>query len=667
MLVKADAVQIGVIYYPEQWEERMWEPDIQRMQTTGVRVVRLAEFAWSRMEPSPGVYSFGWLDRAIKLFHRYGIQVVLGTPTHTPPRWLTALRPDILPVQSDGSQQQPGVRGHRCYNSPSLREYGLRIVEQMVKRYGAHPAVIGWQIDNEYGVIDCHCQACSAQFRAWAKRTYGSLTKLNAEWGTVVWSGEYSDWSQVSAPHGGSRFHNPSYLLDFTRFQWEAVARFQQLQLDLIRRHCPGHFVTHNFHTYPQRLNLYLIGAGLDVAAFDYYPNTDPAKQATSPYSGALALDVTRGIKRRNFWIMEQLSGSPGCWFPTWRAPYPGFIRAHSWQAIAKGADTVVHFRWRSAPMGAEQFWHGLLDPDDEPGRRFAEFAVLCAEVNKLAHLLQGSSLRHETAILLSHEQLEALRIQPQAEGFDYYENVKDYHRALTKLGIGCDVIEWTAPLHGYKLVIAPSLYLMQPQVAKALEQFAHAGGTVLLTSRSGVKQMNNQSARLPLPGLLAPLAGIRVAEYDPIGMDAHRFTDSRGRSYTGTQWCDILTLHGAEAIASYSEDYYAGSPAVTLHRFGQGQACYVGLHPEEAYLLELLAELADSHGIRRYAKLPPGVQIAERTGPSGTCLFVFNLSRTPQRIELPGSYYSVLYDTMRCAEMELGPYALDILRVEQT
>lgn len=657
-------MQIGVDYYPEQWDPNLWEEDIQLMKVTGVRVVRMAEFAWSRMEPEPGKFVFEWLDQVLDLFHKYQISVVLGTPTNTPPRWLTELEPDILPIHADGSTEHPGVRGHRCYNSESFREYSSRIIEQMTGRYGSHPAIIGWKTDNEYWVIDCHCDTCSRRFREWVRDKYGSLDAVNLEWGTVVWSGEYSSWEQIDVPHGGSKFQNPSYLLDFTRFQWDSIEDYQHSQIEIIRRNCPGQWVTHNFHSYPQRLNLYQIGRELDVASFDYYPNTDPAKQTTGPYSGALSLDITRGIKRRNFWIMEQLSGPPGCWFPIWRAPYPGFIRAFAWQAIAKGADTVVHFRWRSATMGAEQFWHGLIDHSNVPGRRFTEFAELCGEVNALSGKLQGTAANHDVAILLSHEHLEALRIQPQANGMDYYENIKDYHRALTKLGIGCDVIEWTEPLDGYKLVVAPNFYLMSTEVATALERFAENGGTVIVTSRSGVKHMNNQNVMLPLPGLLANCTGIKVEEYDPIGTDMHRVVDENGQAYSASQWCDIVSLQGAEAIAWYDEDFYRGTPAVTVNRFGKGKVYYLGTHLDEPFLKQLFGTIAEEYNISMFPNLPEGVQVAVRTGKAGAYLFVLNLSRETHQVKLPASYHSILYSIEKGREILLAPYGVDILEI---
>ncbi|QUL58007.1 beta-galactosidase [Paenibacillus tritici] len=658
-------VQIGVDYYPEHWDESMWETDIKLMKETGVKVVRVAEFAWSRLEPSDGSFDFAWLDRALDLFHAYGIQIVIGTPTATPPRWLTSAHPDVLPVLAGGGVFHPGVRGHRCYNSASLQQYGSRIIEALARRYSGHPAVIGWQTDNEFSMLDCHCDSCNLAFRSWVQKKYGTLEQVNSEWGTVVWSGEYSAWEELTVPYGGSPFQNPSLLLDFQRFQWDAVIAYQKTQTEVLRAICPRHFITHNFHSYPQRLDMHGLAEALDVAAFDYYPNPSPQKQATAPYSGALSLDLTRGIKRRGFWIMEQLSGPPGCWFPMWRTPYPGLIRAYAWQAIARGADTVVHFRWRSAAAGAEQFWHGLIDHSNVPGRRFAEFARLCGEVNALAPLLEGTRVISRAAILYSHEQLAALRIQPQAEGLDYYENIKQYHRALTKLGIGCDVIDWRQPLEGYKLVIVPSLYLHDEEAAQLLESFATGGGTVILTSRSGVKNMNNICVMQPLPGLFSHAAGITVEEYDPVGGEVHSLRSAEDLRYKCSQWCDILRLQGAEPVAWYADDFFAGAPAVTMNRFGAGKVYYIGTQPEENYWLKLLGDAARDTGLTPVPELPDGVQAFTRTGEQGELLFLLNLSRTAQTVGLDKAYRSALSGSLRTGAARLEAYDIEILQAE--
>ncbi|MFE6073452.1 beta-galactosidase [Paenibacillus sp. NPDC057886] len=658
-------VQMGVDYYPEHWDPNLWEQDARLMAESGVRIVRVGEFAWSRMEPADGQFDWTWLDQALNTLYRNGLQVVIGTPTMTPPRWLTEKCPDILPVLPNEQLYHEGVRGHRCYNSPSMRTYSARIVQKLSERYAGHPAVIGWQTDNEFSFTDCQCAACSEAFREWVRARYITLGQLNQAWGTVVWSGEYSDWEQVTPPYGGSPFQNPSFLLDYSRFQSDSIVAFQTIQIEIIRRNCPDHFVTHNFHSYPQKADQYKIGQELDFASFDYYPNPSPNKTDTAPYSGALSLDLTRGIKRRNFWIMEQLSGPPGCWFPMWRTPQPGFLRAHSWQTIARGADAVVHFRWRSATIGAEQFWHGLIDHSNVPGRRFKEFQQLCTEVNSLSERLQGSTLHNEVAILHSHDQLNALRIQPQADGLDYYENMKVWHRALTKWGLGTDVIHPSEALDGYKIIIAPHLYLLDENTAEQLQAFAAAGGMLVITHRSGVKNDNNVCVMAQLPGLLSACSGVRVTEYDPVGGDQIQIRDEKGNTYAASQWADVLELDTAQPIAVYADQFYAESAAVTQNNWGKGKVYYVATQPDEAYLSQLLRTIAEQCGLSEIQSLPDGVQVTTRSGPNGTFRFILNLSPEPVSIPLQASYTSALDGIMKGPQLELGPYDIEILEIQ--
>ncbi|MCQ4086520.1 beta-galactosidase [Saccharibacillus sp. JS10] len=676
-MTKSDytSLRMGVDYYPEHWDRSLWEQDALLMKQSGVALVRIGEFAWSRLEPREGEYDFAWMDEAIDLFGSHGIDVVIGTPTHTPPRWLTTKYPDVLPITPNGGVFQPGVRGHRCFNSRSLRRLGERLIEQLAERYAQHPAVIGWQIDNEFSMLDSQSEQATEDFRDWVYRKYGTLERLNQEWGTVVWSGEYSEWNQLTPPLGGSPYQNPSFLLDFARFQWDSIVDFQQGQISAIRRHCPDHFITHNFHSYPQRLDLYAVGEELDFASFDYYPNTSPEKAATSPYSGALSLDITRGIKRQNFWIMEQLSGSPGGWMPMWRMPQPGYIRAYVWQAIARGADTLVHFRWRSATVGAEQFWHGLIDHSNVSGRRLAEFVQTSAELQRLAPLLGQTSPKAQVAILMSPEQLEALRIQKQADSFDYYENIKTYHRVLTKLGIDCDVIDWRQPLDAYQVVIAPHLYLLDDEVAERLSHFAADGGTLVTTARTGVKNLQNVCEMKLLPGLLADCTGVTVRDYDPLGSDIVRLDDREGEQFACSQWADILEPADGgrtEVLATYGGSvFFAGEATITRHEFGRGETYYIGTHPEESYLRGLLLGIMQKVGIPYIEGLPASVQVSVRSGESGSYLFILNLGREPRRIKSLGAYSDVMRGEGLLSgklynghEIELEPYGVEIFRL---
>ncbi|TAM52232.1 MAG: beta-galactosidase [Paraburkholderia sp.] len=657
-------MKVGVDYYPEHWDVSLWEHDARQMQEAGISIVRLAEFAWSRLEPTEGRFDFEWLDTAIATLARHKIEVVIGTPTATPPVWLTHRYPDVLPVDNKGNAIFAGVRLHRCYNSPSLREFGARIIEQLTRRYAAHPAVIGWQTDNELAANDCHCEYCTRSFRGWLQTKYGSLDNLNREWGTVVWSGEYSDWNQVTTPLGGSPYLNPSFLLDFRRFSSDAVADFNRFQAALIRKHSPGKFVTHNLWGYPVSADYYDMFDSMDFASVDYYPATDLLDDAKSKmYHGALTLDLTRGVKRRNFWVMEQLSGTPGCWYPMSRTPFPGMIRAYAWQSVSRGADTIVQFRWRSARIGAEQFWHGLLDHHGQPGRRFKEFVRFSQEMSKLAPLLEGTTLEHEVAMLFSHEQLNAFQIQPQADGFDYLGNFKRLHRALLTMGVGADVIDWRQDLRGYRLVIAPMLYLIDDVMASSLTEYVEQGGTLVLTTRSGVKNMNNVCLPDRLPNLLTSLTGVEVDEYDPVGKDIQTLSLDTGEGLSSSQWCDVLTPVAAETIATYASEYFAGRAAITRNVRGKGMAYYIGTVLDQLSTQVLMRRITQDAGIGGGLELPDGVEIAVRSAGQKRVTFVLNLSKETQRVSIAVGDYSSALSNRRFSggELELEPGGVEI------
>lgn len=652
-------MKIGVDYYPEHWDQAIWEKDAQLMQKTGVKIARLAEFSWCRLEPQEGSFNFAWLDESIDILYKHGIHIVLGTPTCTPPNWLVEKYSDVLPVDSKLDKVYPGVRGHRCTNSASLRKYTSILLENLSKHYAENPAVTGWQIDNEMFPNLCHCEACNLRFREWLKNKYGTLENLNKEWGTVVWSGEYSSWTQVTTPFGGSPHQNPSYLLDYSRFCNESTIEYSDFQIEIIRKNCKKHFITHNMFGFPFQLDYYKLFEKMDFAALDYYPDT-----RADGWYGAVKLDLARGVKNKNFWIMEQLSGSPGCWFPMWRTPQPGAIRAYAWQSISRGADTVVHFRWRSAAIGAEQFWHGLIDHSNVPGRRFKEFAQFCEEVNNLAALLDGTELKNHIAILHSHEQYNALKIQPQVEGMDYYDNLKIYHKALTSLGVGVDIISSEAHLDIYRLVIMPPLYLLDEKMSRKIEEYVHSGGIAVVSNRTGVKNMNNVCWMKQLPGLLAECTGVVIDEYDPVGSSKHKVRLENGSEYECSQWCDIIKPETAKVIGWYTDDFFAGSPAATVNKYGNGKVLYIGANFECDFYKQLFSDLLKELQIDYFKNLPEGVELSVREKDGSRILFVLNLTSTDKQLSLEIKHKSVLGIIEDSTEISLKPYDVKIFEI---
>lgn len=659
-------MRIGMDYYPEWDAEEMWEADAGRMKEAGVSMVRIGEFAWSRMEPDEDRFEFGWLDRAIGVMRRHGIDVILGTPTSAPPNWLMEKYPDAYLIESGMQPRYEGIRGHRCVNSPSFRIRTERIVTELAVRYGGHPAVIGWQTDNEFEMTLCNCCSCDAKFREWVQRKYGTLENVNREWGLVVWSGEYSSWSQVHTPRGGRIQLNPSFQLDYHRFQNESIVDYQRIQIDILRRHCPNQFITHNMWESPLPIDYNSLFEELDFASTDYYITSSPKRLPTSPYSGAFFLDRTRGLKHRNFWLMETITGgtSGGCWGPMGRTAQPGFMRAVMWQSIGRGADNIVHFLWRGAVAGGEQLSTGLLNHGSKPpAHRYAEFLQLSGEVNRLSGLLDGTTVPSETAILYSHEQHRAFQIQPHIEGGFQYESIlKSYHGALVRLGAGTDVLHWTEPLDGYKLVVAPYLYLMDEEIAARLKAFADSGGTLILTCRSGIKNLNNTVWPMEVPGPLAECAGLIVEEWDALSSDTVPVQMNNGKTYLCSQWADIIEPAGAEPIGWYRSEYYAGRTAVSVNRAGSGSVYYIGANFGHDFLADLFCGILNNLNIPHIQGLPEGVQASVRRSDDASYLFLTNFTTSDQTIVLDRAYESILYEGTATERISLKPFGVDIL-----
>lgn len=650
-------MRLGVDYYPEHWPESRWEEDARLMREAGFSVVRLAEFAWSRLEPRENDFRFDWLDRAMAVLYKNGISAVLGTPTAAPPAWLVEKYPDVLMRDDFGHVLGFGTRLHRCYSSANYRARARAITEAMAKRFGRDERVLGWQIDNEFDRHDCTCQACTKKWHEWLKKRYGSIEELNRRWGTVFWSQEYNDWSQVPpliAPQCGTANHNPSLILDWRRFQSENAVSFQREQVQILRALSPGKFVTHNFMGLHDSLDYYELAADLDHVSWDNYPDVGPA---------GFSHDLTRGLKGRNFWVMEERSGHTG-WTYFGGSPRPGELRLWTWEAIAHGADAVLFFRWRSCLYGTEQYWQGILNHDAVPRRRYREIARTGDEVRTLAKVLDGSLVENHVAIFNDYTNIWALQIQPHTSGLSYRTFQLAYAKALARLGCTFDVVGPNAELSKYKLVIFPPLYVITEQMAERIADYVDSGGIAILTCRSGVKNEDNVCRTQPLPGPLADLVGAEVVDYDAVGGKTVELEMSDGSRFKSSTWCDVLALKGAEALAMYRSGYYLGEPAMTVNRRGSGRAYYIGTLPEQSFYSWLLEPLLDELKIERIRGLPEGVEVARRHKEGRPILFVLNFSEETKRVPLPAGRLDLLTRQKEDGELELEPFGVRIYAV---
>ncbi len=654
------SIHFGVDYYPEHWPKERWETDAKLMQEMGVQVVRMAEFSWFKMEPSEGDFHFEWLEEAVALLDKYGIKSILGTPTAAPPAWIIEKNPEIQPIDREGRRRHFGGRHHDCQSNGVYRAHIKRFVTAFSKRFAENPGVIGWQIDNELGNSHydlCMCDSCKIKFQQWLKAKYGKIETLNDVWGTAFWSQGYNNFSQISTPLITAVGENPSAMLDWKCFCSDLIVDFAKWQADIIRANCPGHFITHNYMCFDNKVNYYDLGKLLDFVSNDIYPAGHWQKPQAHPDSGlAASHDVIRGYKKQPFWMMEQQSGMSG-WEIMGRALEPGQMSAWAMQSVAHGADAVVFFRWRTCAMGTEQYWHGILGHSGNPGRIYKETRQLTHTFSKYMDEFEGTLPHPEVAIVHSFRQNYAFDIQPNHPDLRYVEQLQKYHKALYNKKIPVDFIQDMDDLSAYKLVIAPLQYLMTPELEQHYIDYVANGGHLVLTMRTGVKNETNLCmTERELPGRLSEICGIEVPEYDCL-LETTGGVFYNSREYEVEKWCDIISLKNAKQIAGYTTGFYRQSPAITENRYKNGITWYVGTEPGDDLMADLTEYFIKTCNIEPLGTAAEGVEMMTRENDDNIWLFIINHTNEKQVYHLHGMY------TLLEGEKEefLNPYEVQL------
>jgi beta-galactosidase len=647
------------------------------MREAGLSIVRIGEFAWAKMEPAEGDFQWDWMDQAIKTLAAEGLGVVLGTPTAAPPAWLVQSHPEILPVDSQGRRRRFGSRRHYCVDSPTYHSYTRRIVRAMAERYASHPAVIGWQIDNEFGCHDtarCYCDESVAAFRRWLQQRYGTLEALNLAWGTVFWSQTYTDWEQIGAPILTPTEPNPSHVLDYYRFASDSNVAYQQIQVDILRESFPkmptspvdplvdqvqNPFITHNFMGNFTDLDYHALAWPLDLISWDSYPTGhgeegsnalyfpgEPRPQLAydvgDPYVTGFCHALIRGLKQgAPIWVMEHQCGNIN-WSRTNTGIRPGAVRLWSWHALASGAEAVVFFRWRASLFAQEMMHSGLLMHDASPATGYKELLSMLPE-RDLMDRVSEQPYQAEVALLLDYQDLWAVALQPLRNDFGYQRHLFLFYRALVRTGILADIVSFEADLSRYKLVIAPTAFLTSPERVTKLASYAEQGGNLLLGVRSGFKTVTNSVTDQPLPGEYSRLAGVRVTGWHalPPGAGYEFRSELQDMEGPATVWAEGLIPWGSENgrptdlnfLATYHGGPFAGQGVLSERAVGEGRVYYLGLYPTLAQARALLAYLAGRVGLETFTGLPEGVVAMRR----GDIQVLLNFNEGERRINLAG------------------------------
>lgn len=652
-------LHFGVAYYPEHWPQERWAEDIRLMKEAGVTVVRMAEFAWSSLEPAEGDFRFEWLETAIEMLAEAGIMTVLGTPSAALPAWLVQKSPAVFAVEENGRRVQFGNRCHYCVNSPEFHLATRRIVSAMAERFGNSPHVIGWQIDNEYQRI-CYCNHCRAKFQKFLRKRFGSLDELNARWSTAYWSQSYSDWAQIEIPIGP---HNPGLMLAFKQFVTHSYQKFQKLQVDELRKRIsPAAWITHNFMEWYGAFDHYDLTRDLDFASWDWY-----VRSGVRDYleTGAMH-DLVRGFKNKNFWLMETQPGNIN-WSKTNNALNRLEARVMAWHAVAHGADALLYWQWRSALGGQEQYHGTLIDQSGRPRPFYNEAKVVGQEFAKLTELIAGSTIQSKVALLNCYDSRWSIEFQPHNSQFDYVSHFWHWARPLAASNLDVDIISADVALDGYKLVVAPALMVLDEARAAKLTEFVRGGGRLVLTVRTGMKDHHNALLPMRQPGFLADAAGVEVEDYyslkDPVPVGGDLFKG------TSQLWAERLRLlnESTRVLARYGacNGWLDEQPALTVHPYGDGFVYMVGAYLDDASQQKLMEYLL-SEGQIETLKTPPGVEIRTRIRPDGQAVY-FVINHTPDKIEvkLPWAARNHLSEQTISGEVTFAGYAVAVLTRE--
>ncbi|MFF5309072.1 beta-galactosidase [Streptomyces massasporeus] len=628
-------IRYGGDYNPEQWPREVWDEDHRLFTRAGIDTLTVGVFTWSVTQPAANMYDFTVLDRVLDRAAAEGRRVCLATGTAALPPWLATGHPEVNRTDFEGRRHRYGRRHNFCPSSPAYREHATALASRLAERYAEHPALLAWHVNNEYSGA-CYCDLCAEAFRDWLRARHGTLDALNDAWWTTFWSHRYTDWDQIEPPNAlTEHWRGPDHTafqgitLDWFRFTTDALLGCFLAEKEVIRAHDPDTPVTTNFMGLYRPLDYHRWAPHLDFASWDNYPPLD-----APPTRPALAHDLMRGLKDgAPFWLMEQTPSTTACRDvnPLRR---PGELRLATFQAVAHGADAALYFQMR-ASRGACEKYHGAVigHAGRDDTRVFREVAGLGRELELLGDRTLGARTPARTALLFDWDSWWALEISDgPSRPVKYPDVVHAYYRAAREAGADVDVVPQTADLTPYDVVLAPALHLVKGDLATRLEAVAARGGTVLATFLSGRVDEHDRAFLTDVPGPLAPLMGVRVDEWDARPPEFAQTVPELGTE--ARLVFEIVLPRGAEPVATYGTDFYAGTPAVTRNRYGDGEGWYVATALDQPGVDEVVRRILTRHDLLGPYADHPAVETATRVAPDGTrLLFLLNHSPEPAHL----------------------------------
>ncbi|MBQ1946274.1 MAG: beta-galactosidase [Clostridia bacterium] len=655
----------GGDYNPDQWLDRpdILEKDIELMHAAHVNCVSIGIFSWALLEPEEGKYDFAWLDTVIERLHKGGIYVILATPSGARPAWMAQHHQEVLRVNPHHQRMHFGHRHNHCLTSPYYREKVRQIDTALAKRYAAHPAVIMWHISNEFSG-ECHCPLCQQAFRGWLKEKYGTLENLNQKWWTNFWSHRYTDWQQIEAPSPMTDTSNLSMRVDWQRFCTHQCKTFIDNEREAVQSVSPQLPCTANLMERFWDYDYFSLAESMDVVSWDSYPEWHNQDNIAEAAEFAMNHDIMRSLKKQPFLLMESTPSQVN-WKPHNKLKRPGMHLLSSLQAVAHGSDSVQYFQWRKGRGGSEMF-HGAVVGHDGTGdtRVFRDVTQVGLALEKLTEKVHQQPVKPEVCIIFDWENRWAIDFAQtgQRGNMRYFDTVNMHYRALWEQGIAvdfCDMRECTE-LSGYKLVIAPMLFMMRNGFEEKLRAYVENGGALLMTYFSGMVDEFNLAYLGETPHKLTDVLGIKATDLDALYPGQENALALGDKRYAITELCELVQKKGAETLGTYECDFYAGEACMTHHVYGKGQSWYLAAKVAQEGLNDIYGNLAAQLNLGKALNmaLSSGVIATRR----GECIFVQNYADQEQKIRLDGRYVNLLTDTEMTGEQCIAPFGVWVL-----
>lgn len=667
--MKTDKLYFGAAYYSEYLPYNRIEKDMEMMARAGMNTIRIAESTWSTLEPSDGTFDFTHIDRMLEASAKYGISVIIGTPTYAIPTWLMKKYPDILAITNDG----PGLYGHRQnmdITHPGYRMHAERVIRALMEHIKDVPHIIGFQLDNEtksYGTAGPRVQQ---MFVEYLKETYSDINEFNHEFGLDYWSNRINRWEDFPDVRGTI---NQSLAAEFQKFQRSLVTDFLSWQADIVREYARSdQFITQNFdfawtghsYGYQPEVNQYQAAQCMTVAGADiYHPSQGNLTGAEITVCG----NISRSLKKENYLILETQAQGNIEWLP-----YPGQLRLQAYSHIANGANSVMYWHWHSIHNAIESYWKGVLSHDFSENETYHEACRIGEEWKRIGAHLINIKKENRIAVLLDNNSLTGLSHFPlETTGTNSYNAVLRWLcDALYRMNVEYDMISSSErDFSSYDYVIVPALYSAAEDLLSALDNYVTSGGNLIATFRTGFSDEQLKIYADIQPHILHRCLGIHYDQFTyPKDVNVALCNSSqRSRAH---DWLELVTCDTAEPIACYDHPVWKRYAAAAENHYGKGTALYLAAFFENDMLEEILRSYFNKTGYTHTAanELHFPVTLKHGTNDFGKELYYyFNYSDKAQYIRHIGAAGTELLSQRSVApqaEIILNPWDLAIVEV---